>query len=248
MRQSNGNFSEEEMAGLSAVLGMGTQVNAHAQSAALRTHMSIYGGGVTAQETRSAPGLFRHMQEHGGAPANAGEEALYSIKKLFKLTGEKEAKKALAVESFGEFFDFMRRAKVLTRNAHEKDPEAFWQMLWHYQSVTHIMVEWGWPTAKAYNAKVMQCWKDGDLHLPSQVDTEQFRSGNIGGSLHMLFYNEAMNEVRPTKVKKASAGGGTNAKAKIYCSFCNLWQGHDVKNCQKKNTAEKAARLKAGKP
>ena len=241
-RQSSGDITKEELTEIEKVLTMGAQVS---PTAALHTRMSVYGMEVEARAERSAPHLYDLIQQHGLAPTTPGSEAQAAILKLFKLQGDKEAKKATAVESYSEYVEFMRKAKVQTRNAHDKDPESFWQMLWHSQSVQHLYTEWGWETALEYHRMTMEAWQEGFLDLPSMVDTEECRRGDVGGAMHQRFFHTALQVTgaKPKNPRKAGAGGAAGGTK--WCSFCKLTT-HDTVDCRKK--AAKEAKAKWGKP
>ena len=154
-RLQKNDFTPEEIEGMADVMGMGAQVNprtiAAAHSAALHKRVSLFGMAGMEQSQRAAPHLFEHLQRSDLASAQAGFAAQLAVEKMFKLTGDKEAKKATAMESYAEFVEFMRKSKVLSRNNHEKDPESFWQMHWHSQSVQHLYVNYSWPIAYDYH-------------------------------------------------------------------------------------------------
>jgi hypothetical protein len=246
LQQNQGELSLEDINELQVVMGLGHQVGPIPSSSPLypSAHMSAWGVGVGAKADRSAGGLFAHLQDQGMAAPSPGEAALLAIKQVFKLTGEKEAKKATKVDSFSDFHEVMRKSKVLSRESHDKDPDSFWQMHWHSQSVTHLYANWGWDTASLYHKSVMKAWEEGFLDLPSMVDTEEARRGDVAGAMHQRFFHTAL-QTTGAKLKDPTA----KAKKKIaQCSFCHF-TGHVERDCNKKKTAEAAAKAKkAGKP
>ena len=60
----------------------------------------------------------------------------------------------------------------MTREMHDADPESYWAMLWHSQSVQHIYCEHGWAVASEYHQRVMKAWMEGFLEASSFVETE----------------------------------------------------------------------------
>ena len=202
--------------------------------------MSAWGVSASARAERSAPSLFDHLQEQGLADPTPGEEAMLALKKAFKLSGDKESKKSAKVESFSGFVEFMRKAKVLTREAYETDPESFWHMHWHSQSVQHIYCEWGWETASEYHRKLMGAWQEGFLDLPSMVDMEECRRGDVEGALHQRFFGLAL-QTTGAKRKGAKAAAGKTGEGKN-CTYCKsngeYAKGHTVGECRKKGTTE----------
>ena len=151
MQASNG-ISVDTEHGLRQLLEQGAQVPLLRSVSPLP--FSAWGVSEAAQD-RSAAALFEHLQMGGLAQAYSGGEALLAIKKVFKLAGEQDAKKTTAVASYSQFVEFMRKTKVLTRNSFERDPDSFWQLLWHSQSVQHLYCNYGWDTASSYHTSVM---------------------------------------------------------------------------------------------
>jgi hypothetical protein len=219
--------------------------------AALSALSDYRGGEAAAAQHRSAPRLFEHMQAQSRAHLSApGEEALLAITQAFRRTGAQDAKKALP-KNFSEFVEIMRKAKVLSRDAFEKDPEAFWQMMWHSQSVQHLYTEYGWDMAAEYHRLVMEAWGEGHLDLPSFVDTEENRRGDVAGAVHPRFFQVAMNATN-AKPKTKATGVTASATLKTKCTFCHS-QGHVRAECnklakQQKEAKAAAAKLKLQKP
>jgi hypothetical protein len=231
--QGGSELTPAEVQGLVELLALGHQVPPHLSvSNPLSNPLSVWGVEGVGQRDRSAPGLFAHLQDHGLAGPSAGEEALHAIKKTFKLSGETEAKKVFAVKSYPEFVEFMRKAKVTTQEAFEKDSDSFWQMMWHSQSVQHLYCEWGWETASVYHKAVMGAWQEGNLHLPSMVDTEECRRGDVGGAMHQRFFNVAL-QTTGAKPRAADKKAGATGKS-IYCSHCAKKTTHSAKDCNKR--------------
>ena len=109
-------------------------------------------------------------------------------------------------------------------------------MLWHSQSVQHLYCEWGWPTAQVYHKKVMTAWQEGFMDLPSMVDTEECRRGDVAGALHQRFFTTALQTTgaKPkTHAKDGKAGGGNS----IYCSYCKKKTTHAALVCKKRIAA-----------
>jgi hypothetical protein len=249
LRQNTGDLTSSEVAELAETLAMGHKVVSHSLPPPTSAGgLSAWGVGAAAQASRSAPVLFGHLQEHGLAAPHPGEGALHAVTHLFKLAGEKEAKKASAVRSFKEFTEFFRKSKVTTRETQEGDPDSFWQMLWHFQSVTHLYTEYGWPVAGEYHARVFKHWQEGFLDLPSMVDTEECRRGDVEGALHQRSFMVAMQ----LKDGKRGVGAGTTGSSSrvgsddTLCTFCALWfprgQDHRTATCRKKKAADKAGK------
>ena len=188
---------------------------------------------------RSAPELFAHLQREGLAAPSPGDAAAAAVHKVFKLAGEQEAKKATSVASYSEFVEFMRKAKVLTREAHESDPESYWQMRWHKESVEHLYTEWGWDTASIYHREVMTSWSEGFLDLPSMVDTEECRRGNVAGALHQRFFMCAL-QATGVKPKRKQAQHAQATGNLLFCTFCKKKGNHVVKDCRSKDRADAA--------
>jgi hypothetical protein len=196
--------------------------------------LSLLGVAGTGVEDRSASSLFAHLQMEGLAPATAGGEALLAIQKVFKAAGEQESKKAATVASYSEFVEFLRKTKVLSRVAFEKDPDSFWQMLWHSQSVQHLYCNWGWETAGDYHKSVMKSWQEGFMDLPSMVETEECRRGDVAGALHQRFFSTAL---QATGAKPKVAEKSKNKRNTIYCTFCKKKGNHTALACHKRQEA-----------
>ena len=145
---------------------------------------SMWGAEEEEKAARSTPGLFARLQQNGLAPASPGEQAMKSIMQVFKAAGDKEAKKAAEITSFEAFVAFLTKARVLTREYFDSEPDAYWAMDWHFKSVTHIFCIDGWPAAGEYNRVVMKEWHEGFLDVEAMVTSEENRRGHVEGALH----------------------------------------------------------------
>jgi hypothetical protein len=237
LRQNTGDVTAKEMAEIGSILQLGHQVSSLPPPSSSE-RLSLCGVGVEASAERSASSLFAKMQEQGLAAPSPGEEALRAVQKVFKLAGEKESKKVTALTSYMEFVEFMRKAKVLTREAHEKDPESYWQMQWHDQSMKHVYTQWGWATALCYHTQVMKAWQEGFMDLPSMVDTEECRRGDVAGALHQRYFMVAL-QTTGAKPRSTKAQGDKPATG-IWCTFCNKSAGHLVGVCRMKKKHDEA--------
>ena len=210
--------------------------------------LSVWGVEEEASETRAAPGLFNHLQRHKLAPQTPGEAAVTAISQAFKLAGDKEAKKIAAVKSFKEFIEFVRRSKVTSRAMYDKDPESYWHMQWHVQSVTHLFTEHGWPVACEYHVRVLKSWAEGFLDLSAMVDTEECRRGDVEGALHQRVYLVSLQLKGKGGTGGASSTSGSAGTARkvnaddTYCNFCQKWYpasaSHESSTCRKKKFAD----------
>ena len=250
LQQNTGDISKRELEELISVLLRGAQVDTHAARA--HAPLSAWGLEVAGRQDRAAPSLFESLQDNGLAPPAQGEAALRAITTAFKSLADKETKKATAVASFADFCEFMRKARLTSRATFERDPEAFWQMQWHCQSVTFIKGEHGWPTARVYHDRVMKAWQEGFLDLSSMVETEECRRGDIEGALHLRSYMLAVQQTG-SKARSTSSGSSASAQRKTgtkersapsdtYCSHCVLYfrveSNHKTSTCRKKKKAD----------
>ena len=213
LRQNTGDITIEEKEQLSTLLGLGHQVEL-SPSATTQQHvrvsshpLSLRGVAESSRAAQSAPDLLQHLQDHGLAPVHPGDAAVAAIHKLFVYAGEKEAKKAAAITSYPEFVEFFRKAKVVTREMHDTDPESYWAMLWHSQSVQHIYCEHGWAVAGEYHRRVMKAWMEGFLDASSFVETEEFRRGDVEGALHHRILTISMHCKTSTSSGSTTRGG-----------------------------------------
>ena len=251
LRAQKGEMTLDEVQELKEALELGLQVPPASSSHQIPpVGLSVWGVEAEASASRSAPGLFGHLQQHKLAPPTPGEAAVTAISQAFKLAGDKESKKISSVKSFKEFIEFVRKSKVTSRAMFDQDPESFWQWQWHMQSVTHVFTEHGWAVACEYHIRVLKSWAEGFLDLSSMVDTEECRRGDVEGALHQRVFLMALQ----LKGKAGGAGGaaadrsgfaGKTRKANAddtYCNFCQKWYpaaaGHASTTCRKKQFAD----------
>jgi len=261
LRANTGDLTEEEVTQFHSVLTRNAQVPPSPVVPVVVAPLSVWGVEAAGRATRSAPALFSHLQEHGLAPPTASEEVLRSLMSVFKKAGDKEAKKAADISSFVEFVEFMRESKVRTREYHDIEPDAYWAMDWHFQSVVFIFCNDGWPAAGEYNRRVMKEWQDGYLDVDAMAMSEEHRRGNVEGALHQRAYLASLHQMGTTKAATASGKGvwvdrkGYESKrvpTDTYCDYHELHyaQGakHSSTTCQaKKTSASSAARAKKKK-
>ena len=181
------------------------------------------------------------------APPTPGEAAVTAITQAFKLAGDKEAKKISSVKSFKEFIEFVHRSKVTSRAMFDQDPESYWHMRWHVESVTHVFTEHGWAVACEYHVRVLKSWAEGFLDLSALVDTEECRRGDVEGALHQRVFLVALQLKGKTGGASADKSGYTGKVQKVnvddtYCNFCQKWYpasaGHESSTCRKKKFAD----------
>jgi hypothetical protein len=157
---------------------------------------------------------------------------------LLRRTMAKEVEKSLKTAATpSSYFDFVvgwRKVGLLSRQVHDSNPEYFWQMYWHHQSVEYVYTRHGWPVAAEYHRQVMELWSQDFLDPSSRVDDYEFSRGNVQGALHQASYLLAVNKLGG----KGSLGGGngsgkggggvpgTASKASADDTFCaehQLW-------------------------
>lgn len=239
LMQGTGDLSAADVEHFNEVLLRGHQVSPPPISRTLPAArasvppLSTWGVETAGQASRAAPALFGHLQQHGLAPPAPSEVLMRSMMSVFKAAGDKEAKKAADLTSFSEFVAFMGKAKVLTREYHDTDPDAYWAMDWHYKSVVHINCVDGWAAAGEYNRRVMEEWQDGFLDVDAMVMTEECRRGNVEGALHQRAYLLAIQHFGSTRKVRAGAAKtgsyqtlGTQARKKptdTYCQYHALY-------------------------
>ena len=279
LQNDSGNITLDELEMIKKVLGIGHQVQRPPQpvSSAFCSPpgsfssppihpLSNLGMGGAMRGAQAAPELFRRLQENGLAPAGLGEEALLAAHKMYKLEGQKASKQAAKVNSFSDFVEFFRKAQVCTRDMHEAHPDSFWAMHWHFQSVTHLHANYGWTVASKYHTSIMKQWQEGRLHPASYTETEECRSGDIEGSLHLR--NFILATCGKGEAYKQSTDGGNGlgtgsytqeAPDWTYCAFedCKCYfppsSNHSTASCRKKKakakrTRQAASKKKDGKP
>lgn len=216
LMQGTGDLSEDDIEKYNEVLLRSHQVSPTSLTRTLPAAraavapLSVWGVEAAGQASRVAPALFGHLQQHGLAPPAPSEVLMRSMMNVFKAAGDKEAKKAADLSSFQEFVAFMGKAKVLTREYHDTEPDSYWAMDWHYKSVVHINCVDGWPAAGEYNRRVMEEWQDGFLDVDSMVMTEECRRGNVEGALHQRAYLLAIQHFGSTRKVKAGVSKGGN--------------------------------------
>lgn len=241
LQQQTGDITDEEKGDLCDLLALGSQVQP------THTHVHPYsavGVGRVMARAQAAPPLFQRLQSRSIASPNLGEALEVSLSKMFRRMGEKEAKKAMTIKNFAEFTDFFRKAREVTKDTHDADPDSFWAMLWHTQSVTHLYCKHSWAVALQYHMLVMEQWKEGDLDPSSYVETEVFSRGDHLGALHNTNMLLAIDAVRT-----ATSGGRTTGNPIkmtpdwTWCEHCQLYfpptSNHRTSSCRKKAAAEK---------
>ena len=262
LQVGSGNITVAERDDLIELLTDGHQVPPHASSGSPpyasppgsfahtpATHpLSNLGVGLAMRNVQAAPELFQHLQAHSLAPPGLGEEALLAVNKMLKLQGSKEAQKASKVDSYKDFVEFFRKARVCTRDMHANDPDSFWSMLWHFQSVTFLFTNYGWPVAGKYHSATMEQWQEGRLHPQSFTESEEGRSGDIEGALHQRNFTKAISGRAPLGDKKAWTGTSTGSKVQeesdwTWCNHCKEYfppsSSHKTSTCRKKAAADK---------
>lgn len=237
LQGGSGPLDDKDLEEMTELLALGHQV----PNTPRRAPLSLWGVAAAGQAARTSEGLYGVLQQHGLAPGTPGERANNAIGQMLKGLGDKEAKKATQIASYNDFARLVRKTKVLTREMLESDPQMYWSMNWLQSGVHYLDLEYGWGVAGLYYTKVMADWTDGFLHIDSLVDTEEFRRGNVEGSLHQRSFIVAVQQGRGTT-------SGSRKKMNdddTWCNHCMLWfpkgKGHFTKSCQK------AKRAKAGK-
>ena len=221
--RQQGSITEKDFSRLSALLVEGQEVSP-------LSPLSRWGVEQAGQADRPAAGLFARMQANGLAPLPAGKAAELAVQSVFKAAAEKETKKSAEVKSWKEFCVFVRKLKVLTPQMLADDPTSFTQMWWHESSVKYLNNEYGWPVASAYHTRVMTKWSDGFLDLPSCVDSEEFRRGDVEGALHKDSFLLALYSKKGAAAAgtKAGSGGSKGTRARMgpadtYCDHHKLY-------------------------
>ena len=210
--RQQGSITEQDFARLSTLLVEGQQVSN-------LSPVSRWGVEQAGQADRPAAGLFAKLQANGLAPLPAGKAAEVAVQSVFKATAEKESKKSTEVKSWKEVWVFVRKLKMLTPQMLADDPASFMQMWWHESSVKFVNNEYGWPVAADYHARVMKKWSDGFLDVPSCVDSEEFRRGDVEGALLrdsflLTLYSNKGAKVAEAAGIKAGSGGSKGSKAR----------------------------------
>lgn len=168
------------------------------------------------------------MQAMGVAPPSQANAAELALRQVLRKQVEAEQKKTAKPSSYAEFVRSWRKMGKMTRETSESDPSSYWQMEWHRQSVECVYLEHGWPAAQEYHRRVMESWEAGFLDAESHIDTEEFRRGNVRGSLHMVSYFEALSlkgKAGPRQAgAHASAGSPTKQRQDdTWCAEHGCW-------------------------
>ena len=239
-------FSAQEKDDLVHLLTIGAQVSPPHE----HVHpMSELGVGRVMVQSRAAPALFRRLQDENLAPPNAGEAMEMAASKIFRSMMVKAAKEAFTIKSFSEFNEFFRKARVVSHDNFDADPDSFWAMLWHTQSVTHIFCKHGWAVALQYHMDCMMQWKEGNLNPASFVETEAFRRGDHKGALHSENRLLAIDTVREAKTGGKTTGSPIQMTPDwTWCEHCQLFfpptSNHRTGSCQKSARAAAAKKKK----
>ena len=132
--------------------------------------------------------------------------------------------------SYKDFVTTWRRLGFMSREAFEKNPGRYWQGVWHHQSVEAIYLEHGWTPAGEYHKRVMDLWSRGFLDGADEIDTFEFRRGNVAGAMHRDTYHDVMHKLYAREEGKPGhrqmPKGGSVAKVgadDTYCAEHNCW-------------------------
>jgi hypothetical protein len=231
-------MSPEEFARFQEVLGRDHQVRPPSSSpfASWAGTAENYGPG----SAPTAAALLRQLQTSGMAPAAAQDREAMALQRVFKALSQKEAKRSLLVKSFRDFRKYVRDNKLVTRAAHQEDPDSYWQMVWLTQTITYLYMECGWPVAQEYYTRLVDGWAKGFIDVPTLVDGEDFRRGNVAGALHPATFTMAMQMAKVEKPKtgagSSSSGSTTRQEATdTWCDEHRLFfpaeKDHDTSRC-----------------
>ena len=231
-------LSQEEFARFREVLGRDHQVRSPSPSpfASWAGTAESYGPGAAP----SAGVLLRQLQTGGMAPAAAQDCEAMALQRIFKALSQKEVKRSLLVKSFPDFQKYIRDNKLVTQAAHQEDQDSYWQMVWLSQTVTYLYLEFGWPVAQEYYKRLVDGWAKGFIEVPTLVEGEDFRRGNVAGALHLPTFTMAMQmaKVEKPKASGASASSGTATRHDASDTWCDEHRlffpeekGHDTSRC-----------------
>jgi len=138
---------------------------------------------------------------------------------------EKQLKLAANPGSYKEFVRAWRKMGKMTRATHDVDQDAYWQMVWHHQSMEYAFLEAGWPTAAKYHTIVMELWEADFVDAASHIDTEVFRRGNVKMAMSRDSYFEAVNKVDKGGAKPGGhSWKGTKEKKSSDDTWCDEHQ------------------------
>ena len=223
-----GVISEDELMRLESALRLGQQVPSSSSS----SFSSAPLGGLRGAGQRAA-GLFGQLQEAGLVGVDGGAGPILALRRLMAKEVEKEVKAAATPSSYSDFVMGWRKMGKMTRDTLDSDPDSFWVMTWHHQSMECVYLKHGWPAAAEYHRLVIGLWEQDYLDAQSHVDSSEFRRGNVLMSTHMDSYHMAVaaskgGGSRPAGRTSGAPGalpnGGTKKKEGSDDTFCSEHQ------------------------
>ena len=102
--------------------------------------------------------LFGQLQEAGMAPVEGPLTASLFLRRQMVKEMEKELKASATPSSYSAFILGWRKLGLMTRATLDTNPDHFWSMTWHHQSVEFVFAKHGWPAAAEYHKQVMSLW------------------------------------------------------------------------------------------
>jgi hypothetical protein len=219
-----GAITETELLRLDGALRLGQQVLPSSSSISSAPLGGVRGAG------QRVVGLFGQLQEAGLVGVEGGAGPILALRRLMAKEVEKEVKAAATPSSYADFVSGWRKMGKMTRETLESDPDSFWVMTWHHQSMECVYLKHGWPAAAEYHKLVIGLWEQDFLDAQAHVDSSEFRRGNILMSTHMDSYHMAVVAKGGGGMKSGGQGssgtpralpnGGTKAKVKADDTYC----------------------------
>ena len=204
--KDQGAITAAELTRLEQALQLGQQVSYSSVSSA--PYGGVGGAGV------KAVGLFGQLQEAGLVGVEGAAGSILALRRLMAKEVEKEVKAAATPSSYTDFVTGWRKMGKMTRDTLDSDPESFWAMTWHHQSVEVVYLKHGWPAAAEYHRLVIGLWEQDFLDAPAYVDSQEFRRGNVMGATHRDSYHMAVVAKGSNLGKGGGTGGGGATSAR----------------------------------
>ena len=220
----------EEMEEIMATMDLGQKVRPSPDSRASSLLSGVWGRGVGRQGApdQPAPGFYQQLVEARMAPATDEVAFGRGIADMFRAQGEKAAVKEAKLSSYKDFLSKFEENGWLTRQKLEDEPNNYWAFMWVKSGVEWLNVKHDWAVAYEYYKRLTKVILRGWVDPVVSAAMEEFRVGNIRGSLHEQCYNDARHE---HPAKSGGGGGGFEKKGTknrvnptdTWCGFHNLY-------------------------